>query len=171
MAIASANPKDAEELKSLPIPTLSERTANSELNILIEKLEKAYNNLLKEKVEEDLKTLKRERLSTLRKTIRVIQTMENVYPLISSMEVYSSQLEALLKKISNPDVSVLSEQERNDISDEIFDLSELKGYFSNLTVELSSLFDDKKSDEYKQLVQLQDKIRGLEYELNKSQKK
>lgn len=147
IAVGTVDTSQITEIKLLPVPSESERTGNKALDVILDRLQNVYNKLSKEKAQEDQKKTKRERLNILRKALRIIQTTQSLFPLQEAMEVYNSQLEAFLGEYEaqKENIKNLSEKDKDKLAENFLDLSELIGYYSNVTTELGDFL--KSEDE------------------------
>ncbi|MEI6186873.1 MAG: hypothetical protein WCP46_00025 [Alphaproteobacteria bacterium] len=169
LTVASADPTKIEELKLLPVPTESERTGIESIDLVLDRLQKVHSKIKGEKVEEEMKATKRDRLTILKRAMRIIQTTQNLEPLHDAMEVYEGQLLSTIERYEaiKDDVSKLTQAERNEISDEFLDVSELFNYYSKITIELEDVLD-KNDALYKKILESQDNINKYQFRLNRA---
>jgi hypothetical protein len=156
--IGSANPKEIgpDFYKYLPVPILAERTGNEKIDKLLDKLSAAYSKLQGSKVEEEERQLKRERLAALKLTIRIMQTQQDITPLLNAMDLYKNQLRTLLDKYSS--IQNLSKEEAEELANEFLDLDDQHNYYTDVSVELKDVLSDNK-ELYDDIVKEENEIR------------
>lgn len=166
ISVGSASPKDivtideGGDFKLLPIPLSTERTGNTQIDKLLDKLQTAYTKLKGQKTEDELRPLKRERLNALRLTMRIIQTQQDLRPLSDAMTLYQNQLSELLDHYNKLDVKALSNEDVEKLSDDFLELGSQQDYYNNITSELDGILEEN-SETYKQIMSIQTNINKL----------
>lgn len=166
IGIGSADPKQVDKVKLLPVPTLTERTDIPEVNRILDKLSALYQKVQGEKVKPEERINKRERLSVLKDAIRQIQTKENLTPLLDSMRLHIQSFEDTLNtynsKFKDQDLGKYSTKEKSDFADDLNELRDLVNFYSNVSVELEEVF---KGDDnlFAEIVALENRIRSYEH--------
>lgn len=167
IGIGSANPKEIQNVKLLPIPILAERTATDEVNKVLNKLSSLYQKVQGEKVKPDERANKRERLAVLKDAIRKIQTQENLTPMLDSMRLHIQSFQDTLDiyntKFKEQDLSKYSIKEKSDFADDLNELRDLVNFYSNISIELKSIFRDD-DNLFAEIVALENRIRSYEHD-------
>lgn len=166
IGIGSADPKQIETVKLLPVPTLAERTDSLEVNRILDKLSALYQKVQGEKVKPEERANKRERLAVLKDAIRKIQTQENLTPLLDSMRLhihtFKDTFDTYNNKYKNQDLSKYSTKEKSDFAEDLNELRDLVNFYSNLSVELKDIFWDD-DNLFAEIVALENQIRSYEH--------
>lgn len=166
--IGSPDASKITDLKLVPIPIESERTGNKTVDLILDKLSAAYSKIQTEKpIEEEDKIAKRQRLTNLRAAIRLIQTQQDMSHLKEAMEIHASQLKNVLNQFKTD--KNMSNKDREELSEEFMDISELVGMYKSSTVALRNVLE-KDSDLYKQILSVQSDIDELEEEFLQAKK-
>ena len=143
IAIGDADASKIEELKLLPIPTLDERTGVKEIDTILTRLNNMLKKITADKVEEDFRKTKRDRIAIIRNAIRVIQTTRDLAPLEKAMNIYSSQIDTLLKEYEGikGNIDKLSEKEKSQLANEFIEIGDYNKYYGSVTTELRKILD------------------------------
>lgn len=166
IGIGSADPKEVQTIKLLPVPIMSERTNSPEVNKILDKLSALYSKVQGEKVKPEERVNKRERLEVLKDAVRKIQTQENLIPLLDSMRLhiqsFEDTLQAYTNKYKDQDLKKYSTIEVSDFAEDLNELRDLVNFYSNISVELKDIFAED-DNLFAEIVALENRIRIYEH--------
>ncbi len=95
--IGSVNPKAIEDLILTPVSEQSESTGNEKLDDLLDELNSVYNQISKTVVTNDQDRLyKIERMNILKKAMRLLQSQQQIEPLIDAIKVMQREGENII---------------------------------------------------------------------------
>lgn len=143
--------KNIKEDFLLPVGLEGEKTNNKKIDALLVKLNAAYTLFSEKKALPSDRLNKNEQLNLLFMAIRQLQIKGNIKPLLYQAKVLNRQVERTLKaytdKYVGKDALSFSDEEVNAFAEELSNIQDALSIYTNLDVELKSLFQGTLSDE------------------------
>ena len=127
----------------LPVPTKDERTQNSELNKLIDKLNALLAKVSSTPVKEGRKDIKKEQLSTIFKAIRDLQVKGSVDAAIGYSQILHVETDNLLKdfeEFKEVPVQEATDAQISEFAERILSLQDKFIPFDDIDVHLNPMF-------------------------------
>jgi len=153
--IGAVNPKEIEDDYLLPVGIESEKTGNTKIDKLVEKLLAEYNRLSDKTVLPSERVEKAHQLNTLFKGIRHLQMKGDLRALLYQAKILNLGIQRLIEKYNDiwkgQDPTLFTEQQRSDMYQEIDESRASISIYTNLYSDLKSLFDGSTTKEDKKL--------------------
>ncbi len=148
IAVGTADPKKTEKIGLLPVPTYDEKTGIKEIDRVIDKLNAQYEKYKKEKPESDEeKELKRDILQTIRKTVRILQTQQNVTPLVDAAGIFNEYADTLFKQFDElrqfaPNDPSITDKDINELAFQLDEAIAISNIYAEMGRDLRGQVDD-----------------------------
>ena len=142
--IGDVNVKNIAEAYLLPVGLESEKTGNKNIDKLLEKLNAMYKRFSDKKVLPSEKMNKAEQLNKLFTAIRQLHIKNNLKPLLIQAKVLNQQIQKIIEvyhsKYEGKDPKSFNDKDINDFSAELLTAIEAIHTYTNLSIDLKSLF-------------------------------
>lgn len=171
--------KDIKEDYLIPVALKTQKTGKEEIDTLIEKLNNVYKKLSEKKVLPSEKLSKSEQLNALFKAIRHLQMRQDVRPLVDQARILNKQMEELIRsyreKFEGKDANSFTDKEVTDFTESLELGLEAISTYTQLSIELESIFEGSLSEEDEKLQndigKTTEAARSIEAKLKKIDKK
>jgi hypothetical protein len=166
--IGDVNVKNITEDYLIPVGLESEKTGNTKVDKLLEKLNADYKTISEKKVSPEGRSDKAAQLNALFSAIRQLQMKQNLQPLLYQAKLLNKSIQNLMDRFKNTwvgtDPNSYSDDQMNAFTKELADAEKILRTYTNLDIELKQLLkeDDELRSDMKETV---DEARDLEFEL------
>lgn len=137
----------------LPVGLKEETTGDAKIDEAINKLNFIYKQLSAKSVKEGRKDIKAAQLNALFTAIRQLQMRKNILPLIEQGKTLISQMDDIAKiyedKFKGKDPNTISKEDISSFADELADILDELGVYSNMNIQFDKVFDKNDPDQKK----------------------
>ena len=144
VSIGDVETKNITDPYLLPVGIERESTGNKKIDKLLEKLNNIYKGMSEKKAIPSEKQGKAEQLNALFFAIRQLQMRQNIAPLIEQAGIYNKKVKSIINiytnKFEGKDANSFSDKEINDFSSDIENAIYSLTLYTELDIELKSLF-------------------------------
>lgn len=155
--IGDQNVQNIQKDYLLPVALVEETTGDKKFDKLISELTSIYKEMSQKRiVNEEEKKNKAEQLNALFKAMRQLQIKQNIFPLVEQAKVLALEVERVIaeykQKFEGKDASLFTEEERDEYSKKLTEMSTALAVYTDLSANLSFLFKNRiLSEEDKEL--------------------
>ena len=153
--IGDVNVKNIKEDYLIPVGLENEKTGNSKIDKLLQKLNADYKSLSEKKVTPEEKGEKALQLNALFTAIRQLQMKQNIEPLLNQAKLLNKRIKNIIKTFNETWVGTnpkdYSDAQLDAFTKELADAEKTLRTYTNLYIDLKSLFPENMTAEDKEL--------------------